>query len=163
MSGQTPFDRAFKTFAAWGLLASFLREHPPTAKMSPGHQKAKIRVLLQSEAWMSALFLGRRAGKKPMGLCELARALVGCDVDRHKAARASLRNRILPAFEAYELVQVTRENGRFAIVATDKLLAFLSDHYFPALRSNKDEWLEWLEDAAKEGDPSNEGDPFDEV
>jgi len=40
------------------------------------------------------------------------------------------------------LVQVTKENRRFATVATDKLLAFFSDWYFPALKSNDDEWLD---------------------
>src|SRR5215831_11182340 len=113
-------DMVIKTFAAWVLLASFLKEHPPAKKMNPGHQRAKIRVLLKSDAWMVAQFLARRAWttNEPFGLCKLAKLLVGCDVDRHKAARDSLRDRILPAFEAYELVQVTRENGRFAIVAT---------------------------------------------
>jgi hypothetical protein len=161
----TMVDRVIKTFAAWALLCSFLEEHPPAKELTVGFQKKWIRVLLKSESWMIAQFLARRAWttNDPWGLCQLAKVLVGRDGDRNKAARDALRDRYLPAFEAYELVQVTRAaDGRFAIAATDKLLTFLSDRYFPAaLKSNDDEWLET---AAKEGELSdeNEGELSDE-
>jgi len=129
-------EEVIKKVAAWALLVKFLKEHPPTAKMN----SARTRVLLKSESWIIALFLCLRA--EPWSLCKLARALVGDDADRQKTARKALRDRYLPAFEAYELVQVTRADGGFVIAATDKLRAFFSDCYFPALASNKDEWLD---------------------
>ena len=152
-------ERIINDFAMWALLASYLEEHPPTAKMNP----ATTRVLLKDESWMIALFLFCRS-YEPVSLCRLAKVLVeDCDVDRHKTARKALRDRYLPAFKTYELAQVTVTwvNGRcrFTIVATEKLVAFFSDRYLPACKSNDPKFL----DAAAKEDPSDEGDPSDEV
>ena len=86
----------------------------------------------------------------------------GCDGDRLKTAMDSLKKRYLPAFVAYELVQVTWVVNHFEIVATENLLVFFKDYYFPKLTSTDDKWLEA---AAKEGDAADEkeGDPPDEV
>jgi hypothetical protein len=183
--------KVIKDFAAWALLPSFLDEHPPTrhrarlkicaqgdpptVEMSVGWQNKWKGVLRRSEAWMIALFLARRAvaKSKPFTLRELAGVLVedrdgdcssSCCTQaeaRLKAATDALKERYLPALEAYELTQVTwvvDVVDHFEIVATEKLLAFLRDRYFPALESTDDKWLEA---AAKEGDAldEKEGDP----
>jgi hypothetical protein len=149
--------KLIEVFAAWASLSSFLDEHPPTVEMNIGWQNKWKGVLRRSEAWMIALFLALRAGTKgkPFTLRELAGVLVeppldgdetaakGCDGDRLKTAMDSLKKRYLPAFEAYELAQVTWVVDHYEIVATEKLLAFLDDCYSP-------------KGAAKEGDPSDE-------
>jgi hypothetical protein len=145
-------EAALGVIAAWALLPGFLDEQTIGPKpKTPGEERAAKRKLREADVWAVSMVLSR-AAPEALSLIKLAKYIADDDENERRAARQSLRDRLLPAMRDYGLIRYVMNgnecttNGSprvsYKISATERLLLFVKKHYLPALRH--DGWMHYF-------------------